>query len=205
MATLALAKGNKADELRRIKEKSRKTQAFLSESKKVQSSSMKDTSSPERSMKATMVSQSSAGTSTAVNQASIIVDLLLFGQSAAMKKGMGMTSSFANTSGMSTTTTGGHVNQVMPLRYIVRNCPITTFEIASTNADGTRKEAQQDILGLKKAGKEKKVGGPKSNALKIQFLLDQRKPPTEKLPSLCAQYDDNLNKVSATIEGEVHQ
>ena len=201
MATLALAKGNKADELRRIKEKSRKTQAFLSESKKVQSSSMKDTSSPERSMKATMVSQSSAG-STAVNQASIIVDLLLFGQSAAMKKGMGMTSSFANTSGMSTTTTGGHVNQVMPLRYIVRNCPITRFEIASTNADGTRKEAQQDILGLKKAGKEKKVGGPKSNALKIQFLLDQRKPPTEKLPSLCAQYDDSLNKVSAT---EVHQ
>jgi catabolite regulation protein CreA len=63
MATLALAKGNKADELRRIKEKSRKTQAFLSESKKVQSSSMKDTTSPERSMKAgaTMMSQSSAG------------------------------------------------------------------------------------------------------------------------------------------------
>lgn len=111
MATLARAKGNKADELRRIKEKSRKTQAFLSESKKVQSSSMRDTTSPERSMKNnTMVSQSSAGSST-VNQASIIVDLLLFGQSAAMKKGMGMTGSFmGNTAGFSTTTSGGHVN-----------------------------------------------------------------------------------------------
>jgi hypothetical protein len=39
-----------------------------------------------------------------------------------------------------------------------------------------------------------KAGG-KSNAYKIQFLLDQRKPPTEKLPSLCALYDDDLLKL----------
>ena len=104
MKTLAKSKGEKADELRRIKEKSRKTQSFLSESKKVQSSSMKDsTGSPERTMKGTMMSQSSAGTGGA-NQTSIIVDLLLFGQSAAMKKGMGLTGSFANTSGFSTST-----------------------------------------------------------------------------------------------------
>mgnify|MGYP000120825034 CR=1 FL=1 len=58
MATIALQKGAKADELRRIKDKSRKTQAFLSESKKVQSSTLKgaDSTSPERSMKATMMS-----------------------------------------------------------------------------------------------------------------------------------------------------
>ena len=35
MARVALKKGSIADELRRIKDKSRKTQAFLSESKKV--------------------------------------------------------------------------------------------------------------------------------------------------------------------------
>ena len=58
MARTALKKGSIADELRRIKDKSRKTQAFLSESKKVQSSNIKGTNentmtSPERSMKAT--------------------------------------------------------------------------------------------------------------------------------------------------------
>ena len=106
---------------------------------------------------------------------------------------------------MSSTT--GVPNQVYPLRYIVRHCPLTTFEISVTNSDGTRKtdtqmEIQQELA--KAGGKKKKGGpisqGPKSNALKIQFLLDQRKPPTEKLPSLCAQYDDDLNRMVAADE-----
>ena len=84
MARVALKKGSIADELRRIKDKSRKTQAFLSESKKVQSSSMKGTNdnsatSPERSLKATQLSGTTSGGAT--GQASIIIDLLLFGQS----------------------------------------------------------------------------------------------------------------------------
>ena len=41
MTIEAHRKGDKSDELRRIKAKSRKTQAFLSESKKVQSSTIK--------------------------------------------------------------------------------------------------------------------------------------------------------------------
>jgi len=54
----AQRKGTKSDELRRIKDKSRKTQAFLSESKKVVSSTIKagDTSQPDKSMKQTMLS-----------------------------------------------------------------------------------------------------------------------------------------------------
>jgi len=40
-----------------------------------------------------------------------------------------------------------------------------------------------------------KIKGGKTNAQKIQTLLDQRKPPTEKLPSLCNQYDDDLNNI----------
>ena len=52
------------------------------------------------------------------------------------------------------------------------------------------KEPQQ---GKKKKGPDLIKKGGKSNAMKIQFLLDQRKPPTEQLPSLCAQFDDDLN------------
>jgi len=53
MTIEAHRKGDKSDELRRIKAKSRKTQAFLSESKKVQSSTIKagDSTQPDKSMK----------------------------------------------------------------------------------------------------------------------------------------------------------
>ena len=91
MQRLALKKGEQQDELRRTKDKSRKTQAFLSQSKKVASSTAKagdTTTSPERSMKQTMLSGqgSSSGQSAG---GSLIVDLLLFGPSAGgNKKGM---------------------------------------------------------------------------------------------------------------------
>ena len=52
-----------------------------------------------------------------------------------MKKGMSMTQSFSVTSSSGI----GHVNQVMPLRYVLRNAPLLNFEIAVTNSDGTRK------------------------------------------------------------------
>lgn len=86
MTIEAKRKGEKSDELRRIKDKSRKTQAFLSESKKVQSSTIKaggDSTQPAASMKQTMLS---GGASTQGGgkspQQNIMVDLLLFGQSA---------------------------------------------------------------------------------------------------------------------------
>ena len=83
MATLAQQKGATADELRRIKEKSRKTQSFLSESKKVQStmkSGGEGMSANDRSPKATMLSGSTAvGSSSGGNQQSILIDLLLTG------------------------------------------------------------------------------------------------------------------------------
>ena len=65
MSKTGISKGQKADELRRLKEKSRKTQAFLSESKKVKSSTINKgdmtTTSPEKSMKQTL--GSAGGTS----------------------------------------------------------------------------------------------------------------------------------------------
>ena len=58
MTIEAMRKGEKSDELRRIKDKSRKTQKFLSESKKVDSNTIKvgDSSQPDKSMKQTMLS-----------------------------------------------------------------------------------------------------------------------------------------------------
>ena len=87
---------------------------------------------------------------TNAKQTSIIIDLLLFGQSANMKRGMSMTQSFSNTQ----TSTTGVPNQVMPLRYIVRHCPITTFEISVTNSDGSRRT--DSSMEVPEGGKKKK-------------------------------------------------
>ena len=98
----------------------------------------------------------------------------------------------------------GPISPVFALRYIIKNCPTIQFEISIYNADGTRRSDSQlnnneavKPKKLKPGQKEKKVAkGPQSNASKIQHLLDQRKPPTEQLPSLCAEYDDALDKIN---------
>jgi len=70
------------------------------------------------------------------------------------------------------------VNQVAPLKYILKNATIIKFDISYTNADGTRKtdtqmeeEKEAQGGGNKKKG-PKTIGKGKSNASKIQFLLD---------------------------------
>lgn len=84
MTIEAQRKGDKSDELRRIKDKSRKTQAFLSESKKVQSNTIKvgDSSAPDKSMKQTMLSGAGSTQGNHSREQNIMVDLILFGQSA---------------------------------------------------------------------------------------------------------------------------
>ena len=63
MSRLALMRGEKSDELRRLKDKSRKTQSFLSDSKKVTASTLKaETSNPDKTMKATMMSATGVAT-----------------------------------------------------------------------------------------------------------------------------------------------
>ena len=165
----------------------------MSESKKVQSK--KDSGNAGATVTSGR-SQSSFGNQ---NQGAIIVDLLLFGTSGAIKKGgaggLSMTQSFNNTISSNL----GSVNQVMPLRYILKHCPLTKFEIkpdvkpaegsssSMSVQEGTQPQKKKHTVELKKTSA--------SNAAKIQFLLDQRKPPTEKLPSLCAQYDDDLDRI----------
>lgn len=82
IARLALIKGEKADEMRRTKEKSRKTQAFLSDMKKVQSTKERQegmNSSLGGSMKQTMLSGTMNSSSASASPGNLIVDLLLFG------------------------------------------------------------------------------------------------------------------------------
>jgi REP element-mobilizing transposase RayT len=83
ISRLATIMGNQADELRRNKEKSRKTQSILSQLKKVQPSTIKNTtktgSSPERTLKQTTMSGTTTGTTPDQAQNSLIIDLLLFG------------------------------------------------------------------------------------------------------------------------------
>ena len=114
MTLEALNKGEKADELRRIKDKSRKTQAFLSESKKVQSSTIKTSGEgtfPDKSMKQTMLSGAGSTQGGQSSRQNLMVDLLLFGQSAMQKKGM-MSSSMNNSFQNTATSSMGHANQV---------------------------------------------------------------------------------------------
>ena len=141
MSRLAMKKGEQTDELRRIKDKSRKTQAFLSESKKVTTSSIaKDTegatmTSPDKSKQDPMMSGGGSTAATSM-QGSMIVEMLLFGLGGMNKKGISMTqSSFNNTM----TSSGNNGSPVPALRYMLKSLPITTFEISVTNADGTRR------------------------------------------------------------------
>jgi hypothetical protein len=89
--------------------------------------------SPEKSMKQTMGAGSTGGSS----DQSLIIELLLFGPAALAKRGaVNMTqTSFLGSIGSANS--GGAVSPVFALRYILRYQPITEFEIATTNADGT--------------------------------------------------------------------
>lgn len=82
MTVEALNKGRTADELRRIKDKSRKTNKFLTESKKVPSNTIKagETTSPGGgSMKQTQTMLSGTSTQGGNVHQNLFVDLLLFG------------------------------------------------------------------------------------------------------------------------------
>lgn len=156
-------KGNVADELRRFKDKSRKTQAFLSSTKKVQSSSIKtshETSqSPKRSMTQTAVSGVNSTMGQLNQKNSLIVELLLFGPAALAKRGqITMTSSsFQQTASSGNTT--GYVSPVFALKYIIKHCPITQFEISIFNSDGTRRTDTEEKPAVQpqQPGRKKKT------------------------------------------------
>ena len=85
-------------------------------------------------------------------QRGLIVDLLLFGPQAVAKKGgINLTqSSFAQT--QSSGTSGATVSPVYALKYILKTCPIISFEVSTFNADGSRRTESQMDASATQAG-----------------------------------------------------
>ena len=82
------------------------------------------------------------------------------------------------------------------LRHLIKIQPIINFQISTLGADGRRLYSEENVAaagGLGKMTQEAQL------QTKIQILLDQRKPPNEEVPSLCAYYDDDLNPIEAHI------
>lgn len=79
---------------------------------------------------------------------------------------------------------------VAGLKNMIKVQDITTFAISTVAADGSRLYTLEKIKAM---GGNGKVSIETQLSTKIQVLLDQRKPPTEVLPSLVDQYDDELN------------
>ena len=94
-----------------------------------------------------------------------------------------MTSSIANSavSGSSNSL----INVILPLKNIIKTRDLTKFDIATEN------EQEKKPLNVEEDIKKTNTG----LQTKIKVLLDQRKPPTEIMPSLCEMYDEDLNLV----------
>ena len=120
------------------------------------------------------------------------VDILLFGfKKQANMIGTSFNASISSDNSQSTQ----HVTQA--LKYLIKNQLLVTYSIATIGPDGRRIYSQEN---LKAAGGVSKVAQDTNLQTRIQVLLDQRKPPTEVLPSLCDLYDDDLNPIEPSDE-----
>ena len=173
--------------MKRAKDKARKTMAQLKNARKVEPKGGNATASPT---KTTMGSglNTMMGTSGAAFEEGSPVDIILFGFN---KKSSGMNTSFGNTAS-SIGSSQGDSHAVAALRHIIKVIPFTTFNIATTGADGQRIYTMENV---KTYGGISKMPIEAQKQTQIQVLLDQRKPPTEELQSLCALYDDDLNPI----------
>lgn len=78
------------------------------------------------------------------------------------------------------------MNVILPLKHIIKTQQLTKFDIASEN------EQEKKPVNAEEDHKKANTG----LQTKIKVLLDQRKPPTETMPSLCDMYDDDLNLIT---------
>lgn len=176
MARLACKKGETYDELRRNKDKAKKTMKEIKNSKKIESG-------VDKTMKGTLVTTGNTIAGGNGFNALAASTLLLggdFNRRNMMTGGM-LSSSLGNTSSSGK----GLSNTVRPLKYILSQAPLCNFDV-SVNSGNEKKP-----INMEK--------DPTSSDMdlkgKIKKLLDQRKPPTEKMPSLCEMYDDDLNPI----------
>lgn len=179
MSRLAIMHGKNHDEIKRNKDKAKGTMKLLGESKKVQTST--STMSPERTK---------GGASATVGTGSIFgseeenpINMLLFGnkmfnRSSTMMSGM-------QSLGGTMSSNGNYMSVIIPLKHMLKNCEFTSFNISSQN------EQEKKPINAE----EDNTKASDDLGVKIKKLLDQRKPPTESLPSLCEQFDEDLNPV----------
>ncbi len=79
-----------------------------------------------------------------------------------------------------------YMTVIIPLKQMLKHCDFTTFDISAQNQQEKRPINEEEDV----------TEGTSGNLqTKIKKLLDQRKPPTESLPSLCDQFDDDLNPI----------
>ena len=181
MSRLAIMHGKTNDEIKRNKEKARNTMKLLGDTKKVQSSS---TMSPERTSKGI----SGGGTTTALfsNEDENPINMLLFGNKMDRKGAAMMTGMMSQSLGGTMSSNGNYLNVIIPLKHMLRHCEFTDFDIAAQN------EQEKKPINLQEDPTKNDAG----LSTKIKKLLDQRKPPTESLPSICEQFDDELNFIA---------
>ena len=78
-----------------------------------------------------------------------------------------------------------YMSVTIPLKHMLKHCEFTTFNISAQN------EQEKKPINAEEDNTKANDG----LQTKIKKLLDQRKPPTESLPSICEQYDDDLNPI----------
>lgn len=185
---MATKKGQTLEELRRDKEKARKTMKQLNQSKVGEG---KQGLGGGATTVLSGAGKSIMSNSTMAFAEGSPVDVILFGF---RNKNSNMINSSFNAS-ISTDSSNTNAHVVSALKHVIHNSPLVGFSIATVGPDGRRIYTNENL---------KTMGGfskaPRDVALqtKIQTLLDQRKPPTEELPSLCELYDEDLLPLEAT-------
>ena len=172
MSRLAIMHGKTNDEIKRNKDKAKGTMKLLGDTKKVQSNN--STTSPERGSKGGATQTGGGTTSNFMSEEENPINMLLFGnklnKSSTMMSGM-MSQSLGGTM----SSNNNYMNVIIPLKYMLKHCEFTEFDIASQN------EQEKKPINAEEDNTKANDG----LSTKIKKLLDQRKPPTESLPRLC--------------------
>lgn len=154
MTRLAITRGEVNDELRRNKERAKKTMNQLKNTKKIG----EGTTSPDRTKAGGFTTTMGLGTG-AIDEESPI-NMLLFSN---MKKTSAMNGLMSSSLGNTMSSNSNYMNVILPLKHILKTCAITKFDIASEN-EQEKKPINEDI-DHKKANN----GGLQT---KIKKLLD---------------------------------
>ena len=146
---LAIKKGETIEELRRDKEKARKTMKQLKTSKAGEKSAMGGATSAATQAGLTKTGGSSATVAFAEGSP---VDILLFG----FKKQQNMIGTSFNAS-VSTETTSSNAHVPAALRYLINNSTMVSYEIATIGPDGRRLYSLENLKsqgGISKVSQE---------------------------------------------------